>query len=107
MPRPFHLAGALLLLAYLNDIIQGETHFAGRERAPGWELGKSKKKGAGSGWAPRALVLIGVFCQDTRDHPLCSPVFRLCETGLGFCGLFHGLIPSFFALTPHAAEPRR
>ena len=34
--------------------------------------GKKQKYGAGSGLAPRALVLIRVFCQNTRNRPLCS-----------------------------------
>ena len=34
--------------------------------------GKKQKYGAGSGLAPRAVVLIWVFCQNTRNRPLCS-----------------------------------
>ena len=32
--------------------------------------------GAGSGLAPRAVVLIRVFCQNTRNRPLCSCLSR-------------------------------
>ena len=39
--------------------------------------------------------------------PMCSPVFRLCSTGLGFCSLFQGLTPSFFALTVPCLTPWR
>ena len=31
-----------------------------------------EKQGAGSGLAPRALVIIWVFCQNTQYRPLCS-----------------------------------
>ena len=56
----------------LKKAFQGETDFAGWERAAEREAGKSKKKGAGSGLAPRAVVLIWVLCQNTRNRPLCS-----------------------------------
>ncbi len=55
----------------VKRILQGEKR-CGARGEKGHKREKSKKKGAGSGLAPRALVLIRVFCQNTRNRPLCS-----------------------------------
>ena len=44
-----------------------------REDVAGLVVGV-ENQGAGSGLAPRALVLIGVFCQNTQYRPLCPVV---------------------------------
>lgn len=54
-----------------NNAFQGETDFAGWERAAEREPGKSKK-GAGK-YDPRAVVLIWVSRQKAQCCPLCSP----------------------------------
>ena len=48
-----------------KNAFQGETDFTGWERAVEWELEKCKKTRRGERLAPRALVLIRVFCQNT------------------------------------------
>ena len=48
-----------------KNAFQGETDFTGWERAVEWELEKCKKTRRGEWFAPRALVIIWVFCQNT------------------------------------------
>ena len=55
----------------VKRILQGEKRCGARSEE-GQKREKSKKKGAGSGWGPRAVMLIGAFYQNTRNRPLCS-----------------------------------
>ena len=55
-----------------ENAFHGETHFAGRERAPGWELGKRKKQGAGN-WLLAPHYSIIAFSKGQGSGPVFLP----------------------------------